>query len=291
MACHSAVNPPDDFSLVYLAHGIHNSEQMPSGGFTLPGEDPIAVSYPTYMTNCSVCHDSTETLAAANAMTVTGDNCFSRHESWDSWDFTASGLTFHEAFAPTEDCTVCHNPTGVAAAKDVVTEFHDGLETERVGIIYGGEDLSVTWGERFTWKIDSVVDDKTNLKISWSATYDKDGTGPLAAVAVNPCNTTATADAPVFFPFGPNTAGEGTLSMLRSYAQGDDYVLGQANAPGQARPSTCRPPTRSAPATWRPPPCRWMLPSRPAHGASWPCRASRSCRSRQACRLSTGRSP
>ena len=152
----------------------------------------------------------------------------------DSWDFTASGLTFHEAFAPTEDCTVCHNPNGVAAAKDVVTEFHDGLETERVGIIYGGEDLSVSWGERFTWKIDSVVDDKTNLKINWSATYDKDGSGPLAAVAVNPCNTTVTADAPGFFPFAPNTANEGTLSMLRSYAQGDDYVLGQANAPGQA---------------------------------------------------------
>ena len=38
----------------------------------------------------------------------------------------------------------------------------------------------------------------------------------------------------MFFPYGPNTAGEGTLSMLRSYAQGDDYVLGQANAPGQA---------------------------------------------------------
>ena len=35
-----------------------------------------------------------------------------------------------------------------------------------------GEDLSVTEGEKFTWKINSVVDDKTNLKISWTATYN-----------------------------------------------------------------------------------------------------------------------
>ena len=144
----------------------------------------------------------------------------------DSWDFTASGLTFHDGFAPTEDCTVCHNASGVASGKVVVTDFHNGLETERVGIIHDGEDLSVAGGKDFTWQIDSVVDDKTNLKISWSATYKGN--------PVNPCNITATADAPVFYPYGPNTAGEGTLSMLRSYAQGDDYVLGQANAPGQA---------------------------------------------------------
>ena len=74
--------------------------------------------------------------------------------------------------------------------------------------------------------IDSIVDDKTNLKISWSATYN--------GSPINPCNTTASASAPVFFPYGPNTAGEGTLSMLRSYVQGDDYVLGKASAPGQA---------------------------------------------------------
>ncbi len=125
------------------------------------------------MTNCSVCHDSADTLAAANSMQVTGEGCFSCHESMDSWDFAPSGLTFHEAFAPTEDCQACHKVGGVASEKVVVTDFHDGLETERVGIIYGGEDLSVSKGKNFTWKIDSVVDDKTNLKISWSATYDK----------------------------------------------------------------------------------------------------------------------
>ena len=38
--------------------------------------------------------------------------------------------------------------------------------------------LSVSEGKKFTWKIDSVVDDKTNLKINWSATFDADGAGP-----------------------------------------------------------------------------------------------------------------
>ena len=223
---------PDSF--VGLVHGIHNSHNMPTGEYEFNADTQFSVTYPTYMTNCSVCHDSTETLAAANAMPVTGPGCYSCHESMDSWDFTASGLTFHEAFAPTEDCTVCHNASGVASSKVVVTDFHNGLETERVGIIYGGEDLSVSEGKKFTWQIDSVVDDTVNLTINWSATFDADGAGPNPAVAVNPCNTTVTTDAPGFFPYAPNTAGEGTLSMLRSYAQGDDYVLGQANAPGQA---------------------------------------------------------
>ena len=215
---------PDSF--VGLVHGIHNSHNMPTGEYEFNADTQFSVTYPTYMTNCSVCHDSTEALAAANAMTVTGDNCYSCHQSMDSWDFTASGLTFHEAFAPTEDCTVCHNASGVASGKVVVTDFHNGLETERVGIIYGGEDLSVSEGKNFTWQIDSIVDDTTNLTITWTATYKGN--------PVNPCNTTVTTSAPGFFPYAPNTAGEGTLSMLRSYAQGDDYVLGQANAPGQA---------------------------------------------------------
>jgi len=223
VACHSAVNAPDDFSLVYLAHGIHNSHNMPSGAFTIPGEDPVMVTYPTYMPNCSVCHDSTEALTAANSMPVTGPGCYSCHESMDSWDFTASGLTFHEAFAPTEDCTVCHNASGVASGKVVVTDFHNGIETERVGIIWDGADLSVTEGKNFTWQITGIVDDTTNLAITWTATYK--------GAAVDPCNSTITATAPGFF----NVAQEdGALSMLRSYAQGDDYVLGQANAPGQA---------------------------------------------------------
>jgi OmcA/MtrC family decaheme c-type cytochrome len=232
--CHKAANTNYP-RLADIGHGIHASHGMPSGEFvleTVNGDDSwtYSASYPTYMTNCNVCHTSSSgALAKANAMTVTASNCFSCHESMESWDFTDSGTTFHETMTEATDCTTCHNstPTGVAPA--TVTAFHDGLETERVGIIWKGDDLSVTEGAKFNWTITQVVDNPTtgNLSITWTAEYPK-------GTPINPCNTTATATAPVFFPFGPNTAGEGTLSMLRSYAQGDDYVLGRANAPGQA---------------------------------------------------------
>ena len=84
----------------------------------------------------------------------------------------------------------------------MVTDFHNGLETERVGIIWDGVDLSVTEGEKFTWKITDVVDDGTNLKITWTADV-------RTAVAVNPCNTTVTAGAPGFYPVWAEYRGRG----------------------------------------------------------------------------------
>ncbi len=220
MACHSAVNPPDEFSLVKLAHGIHNSHEMPSGRFR-PGRttatttnDQFSVTYPTYMTNCSVCHDSTETLQAANAMPVTGPGCLSCHGSMESWDFAASGATFHEAYNETTDCQECHRVNGVAASLVKVTDFHNGIVTERGGLIWGGVDTSVTEGAKFNWQITGIVDDKTNLKITWTAKYN--------GVDVNPCNTALAAGTPVFHA-GSTAAGTASnLSMLRSYFQGDD---------------------------------------------------------------------
>jgi len=133
-------------------------------------------------------------------------------------------LTFHNTFAPTEDCTACHRTGGVASSKVVVTQFHNGLETERVGIIWDGDDTSVTQGKDFTWKITKVVDDKTagKLNISWEATY--------TGAPTNPCALTVTALQPGFL-----TAKiiEGQMGVVRSYAQGDDYILGQATSPGQ----------------------------------------------------------
>lgn len=232
--CHDAANtnyPP----LIDIGHGIHASHGMPSGEFALKTKNGdrtwmYSASYPTYMTNCSVCHTAASgALAKVNAMPVSGENCFSCHESMESWDFTASGTTFHESYDKNTNCQTCHNSTPSGIAPATVAAFHNGLETERVGIIFGGQDLSVTEGAKFNWTITKVVDSATagTLTITWTAEFPK-------GTPINPCNTTASATAPVFFPFGPNTANEGTLSMLRSYAQGDDYVLGQANAPGQA---------------------------------------------------------
>jgi OmcA/MtrC family decaheme c-type cytochrome len=228
VVCHSRAGQygfiPD--SWVGMVHGIHNSHDRPSGSYEFNEDTEFKITYPTYMTNCSVCHDSPAALAAANAMPVTGPGCFSCHESMESWDFTRTGTTFHEAYTETTNCATCHTAGGIGAA--TVAAFHNGLETERIGIIWDGEDKSVTEGAKFTsWKIDNIVDDGTNLKISWSAAYNGN--------PINPCNTTAAAGAPVAYPYGPNTADEGRLSMLRSYVQGDDYVLGQSlTAPGQA---------------------------------------------------------
>ncbi len=241
VVCHRPDDPatPDDdeepsyMRLARVVHGIHNSHNFPDGEFVSDRDTVYNVTYPTYMTNCSVCH-SDETilpatggsaLAAANAMPVTGEGCFTCHGSMASWDFAGPpDLTFHLTLPDPEtaDCQVCHKDGGVAAGKVVVADFHNGSTTERGGIIFDGVDTSVTEGAKFDWQITGVVDDGTNLAISWTASYD--------GVGVDPCNATAGAGAPVF-----HGDGDGNLSMLRNYAQGDDFILGQStSAPGQA---------------------------------------------------------
>ncbi len=219
IVCHDSSALPDNADFFKVVHGIHNSHNMPSGHYEYADDEIFSVTYPTYMTNCSVCHDTQETLTAANSMTVSGANCFSCHESMESWDFQAANLTFHESMTEATDCTVCHNPT--SGFPYTVAGFHNGLVTERGGIIWEGLDTSVTEGARFDWQITGVVDDGTNLSIAWTATYD--------GVAVDPCNATVGVGAPVF-----DGDDAGNLSMLRSYAQGEDFILGTADAPGQA---------------------------------------------------------
>ena len=78
-------------NMMQVGHGIHNSHAM--GGYKIRPAVPTAkvydVTYPTYMTNCSVCHSADtivqgttiSALDAANAMPVTGEGCFSCHGS------------------------------------------------------------------------------------------------------------------------------------------------------------------------------------------------------------------
>ncbi len=224
VVCHSRNGQygfiPD--SWVGMIHGIHNSHHMPTGEYEFNEETKFSVTYPTYTTNCSVCHDSEGALATVTAMPVSGPNCFSCHQSMESWDFE-SGLTFHTNYTGAEDCQVCHVPDGTGVARGTVTAFHNGLETERVGIIWDGVDTSVTEGQKFTWSITDIVDDGTSLKVSWAATYNGN--------PVDPCNATVTATAPGFHAV---PVIEGALSVLRTYVQGDDYILGKStSAPGQ----------------------------------------------------------
>ncbi len=239
VVCHRPDDPatpnddeePSYMRIARVVHGIHNAHNFPAGEFVSDRDTVYDVTYPTYMTNCSVCHSDdnivpaagVSALAAANAMPVSGEGCFTCHGSMASWDFSG-GLEFHLTLPDPEtaDCQVCHNAGGVAQDKVFVADFHDGLTTERGGIIVGGVDTSVTEGAKFAWEITGIVDDGTNLAISWQASYD--------GVGVDPCNATAGAGAPVF-----HADGDGNLSMLRSYAQGDDFILGQStSAPGQA---------------------------------------------------------
>ena len=246
VVCHRPDNPatPDDdeepsyMRIARVVHGIHNSHNFPDGEFVTDRDNSYNITYPTYMTNCSVCHSDDNivpatggsALAAANAMPVTGEGCFSCHGSLDSWDFAAAGLGFHLDIPDPEtaDCQLCHKPTadgGIARA--TVAAFHNGATTERGGIIFDGVDTSVAEGAKFTWEITGIVDDGVDLAISWIASYE--------GVGVDPCN--AAAGAPLFFADVDPVTGRslGNLSMLRNYAQGDDFILGQSpSAPGQA---------------------------------------------------------
>jgi OmcA/MtrC family decaheme c-type cytochrome len=238
VVCHRPDNPatPDDeepsyMRLVRVVHGIHNSHNFPDGEFVTDRDNVYNITYPTYMTNCSVCHsDSTivpatggSALAAANAMPVSGPGCFTCHGSMASWDFTTQPFHLDIPDPLTANCQACHtDPANGGFARVTVAEFHNGATTGRGGIIFNGVDTSVTEGAKFDWEITGIVDDGTNLAISWQASYD--------GVGVDPCNATVGPGAPLF-----HGDGNGNLSMLRNYAQGDDFILGQStSAPGQA---------------------------------------------------------
>ena len=251
VVCHRPDDPttpdPDEPSYMQffrVVHGIHNSHNFPAGEFVTDRGNAYNVTYPTYMTNCSVCHSDDNVLpatgdsalAAANAMPVSGRGCLSCHGSMESWTFPVE-LGFHDLITDpfAHDCqTACHEPGGIGQAKLIVTDFHNGLATERGGIIFAGVDTSVTEGALFDWQITGVVDDGVNLAISWQASYD--------GIGVDPCNATPAAGEPAFHAIPPFTfAGDteptnrNNLSMLRNYAQGDDFILGQSTrAPGQA---------------------------------------------------------
>jgi OmcA/MtrC family decaheme c-type cytochrome len=244
--------PPDDpngeepsyMQFFRVVHGIHNSHNFPNGEFVADNGRVYDVTYPTYMANCSVCHKDdvilpgpgVSALAAANAMPVTARGCFSCHGSMENpdWQFPPP-LDFHLNFADplTTDCQTCHAPPPAGFAPATVAEFHNyagedvdgndiGIVTGRGGEIVDGVDTSVSEGAKFVWEITGVADDGVNLAITWQASYEGN--------SVDPCNTTIGPGAPTF-----HASGDGNLSMLRNYAQGDDFILGESTtAPGQA---------------------------------------------------------
>jgi OmcA/MtrC family decaheme c-type cytochrome len=236
--CHKSTAYDFEDAWFGIIHGVHNSHNMPSGHYEYDATHIFSVTYPTYMNNCSVCHTETDMLAAANGMTVTKDSCFSCHESTEGFGEALDGLEFHSAYDdvayPSEICLDCHVVGGAAREYVAVTDFHNGLQTERAGIIWDGVDTSVIEGAKFNWQITGVVDNGTTLAISWTASYD--------GLAVDPCNATVAANAPAFHaipalpPVPPATSptNRNNLSVLYTYAQGEDPIRGTASDPGQA---------------------------------------------------------
>jgi OmcA/MtrC family decaheme c-type cytochrome len=130
--------------------------------------------------------------------------------------------TFHTSFTTATDCQQCHNPAGNGIARGTVAAYHNGLLTERGGVIWNGVDTSVVEGDKIAMEITGVTDNGTNLAITWTAKYN--------GVAVNPCNATAAAGQPTFFN---RTSPANNFSFIRQYAVGDDFIQGFGTSPGQ----------------------------------------------------------
>lgn len=210
--------------LVQIIHGIHNSYNMPAGKYSFGDDYAWKVTYPTYMTNCSVCHDSPAALAEVNDMPVTGANCLSCHGSKASWAFTEfpGHADFTGAITDT-NCATCHSG-------QTVGDFHNGLLTGRSGVIWDGTDVSVTEGAKVDMQITGITRTGNDLAVTWTAAYD--------GTAVNPCNTTVAAGAPIFHAGGAANATTGqaasNFSILRAYGEGDDWTNNNiGTAPGQ----------------------------------------------------------
>ena len=210
-------------------HGIHNSKKMPSGGYDrqFPVKDgtiDFKVTYPTYMTNCSVCHTTPAQLAAVNAAPVSYSLCMSCHDGWTGFGHALDADTDdHANMTFAEDCSACH-------AGDTAATMHNFLQTERSGIIYNGQDVSVTEGAKVNMQITGTSRVVNNLIVTWTATYDGN--------PVNPCNTTVDVGAPIFHAGGVANPATGqvasNINLLRAFGQGDDWVnAGIGTSPGQ----------------------------------------------------------
>jgi OmcA/MtrC family decaheme c-type cytochrome len=224
--------------LTAYVHGIHNAHNMPSGEFAKDEEDVWHTTYPTYMQNCSVCHNTPERLDLVNNAPVSFSLCMSCHDNWDGFSFSsATAAPFkgvHASMTAATPCANCHEGnTAPASAKD----FHNGQMTERNGLIWDGQDMSVTEGAKVDMQITGVTRTaavapatEDSLVITWTASYND--------APVNPCNTTVSTTAPIFHAGGAANAITGqassNMSFLRAYGQGGDWVnAGIGTSPGQ----------------------------------------------------------
>lgn len=222
--------------LTAYVHGIHNADNMPAGGYDRNADGTIDfnTTYPTYMQNCSVCHDTPASLAAVNAAPVEYWLCMSCHDSWEGFKFASATAApfqaYHASLPAGSDCLACHTGGGAAPNHVVASDFHNGLQTARAGVIWDGQDLSVVEGAKVDMQITGVsYPTATTLAVTWTAAYN--------GAAVDPCNAVVTAGNPAFHAAAADVAtgqAAGNFSLLRAYGQGDDWVnAGISEVPGQ----------------------------------------------------------
>jgi len=215
--------------LLGYIHGIHNSHNMPArsdlsstvtaGTYYRNNSltSGFQVSYPTDMRNCKVCHDTDAGLNFVLAQPVSWKYCMSCHANWDGFTDTLVGGTasFHRSMTKNSNCAICHD--GSIAPATIAT-FHDGLLTERAGLLKGGKDLAVVLGAPIVKTITGVTSTTAGVSsFTWTATQ--------SGTAIDPCNIATTADGMVKF--------QGTV-LLRGYATGNDWTnAGIGTTPGQ----------------------------------------------------------
>jgi OmcA/MtrC family decaheme c-type cytochrome len=225
VVCHDAANTNYP-RLVNVAHGIHNSANMPTGKFTLSTVDgadtwDYSIAFPSYMDNCSICHQTGAPLTAANSKTVDYNFCMTCHQNWDG--FTSTSMPAgHVNYTAATNCNACHSADASLAT---VGGMHNAAElsTGNGGLLYDGVDVGVVEGAKIEQKITGVTRTDDKLAITWTATYD--------GAAVNPCNATPTATAPSFAHKGISLVDHGAVtvvnhnfSILKGFFQGDDVT-------------------------------------------------------------------
>lgn len=253
--CHDAQNKIADSSTkvplqtVDMIHGIHRSGSMPTKLYTAKRPDgtevthtvdgkvvpyTYAIAFPTYMDNCSICHQAGAPLTAANSKAVSYNLCMTCHQNWDGYAAsTFGGLSSHKNMTATGNCAVCHDG---ATAPATIGAIHNKAElsTGNGGLLYNGVDLSVTEGANTVVTIKSVAKDGNNLVIKWGAKYKGVDTDPCFAGS-------ATSSKPAFagnrtlVDHGTSTTLIHNFAFLKGFFTGDDITnAGNGNlSPGQ----------------------------------------------------------
>jgi OmcA/MtrC family decaheme c-type cytochrome len=233
-----------DRTMAYV-HGIHNSHAMPAGTVgTAPNtvakpagvyarnnsassSSWFSIGFPGYMVNCSTCHDTDARLAATLARPVKFATCMSCHDGWDGFDAEPAD---HAPYTAATNCASCHGTGGTAAAKSIA-DFHDGMRTDRSGLVWAGKDQSVEEAKKIKLSITGVSIAAGEMTITWKAVNPAAGNAEY-----DPCNTDI-ASGPVFFGVTADAASGRTahsMSVVRAYAQGNDWVnAGVGTSPGQ----------------------------------------------------------